>query len=202
MTRIRETNILDMMDLYGEEDCRSILSSFVCPLGKDVEDFIHNKAISFAIQRVAITFLVFLEKDEQLLLVGYYTLANKFVSVSGNMLSKTMQKRIEKFAQYDSGVERYLVSMPLIAQLGRNFVYEKTDTEFTGSDLLELACRRVIQVQKIIGGKMTYIECAYNKKLYEFYSKHDFVKFGERKKETDELTESSVLIQMLRYFKS
>ena len=202
MTRIRETNILDMIDLYGEEDCKSILSSFVCPLGKDVEDFIHNKAINFAIQRIAITFLVFLEKDEQLLLVGYYTLANKFVSVSGNMLSKNMQKRIAKFSQYDSELSSYLVSMPLIAQLGRNFAYEKTSIEFTGADLLELACKRIIRVQKIIGGKMTYIECASNSKLHEFYTKHDFVAFGEREKENGELTESPVLIQMLRYFRS
>lgn len=202
MTRIRETNILDMIDLYGEEDCKSILSSFVCPLGKDVEDFIHNKAINFAIQRIAITFLVFMEKEDRLLLVGYYTLANKFVSVSGNMLSKTMQKRITKFSQYDSELDSYLVSMPLIAQLGRNFAYEKNSIEFTGADLLELACKRIIRVQKIIGGKMTYIECASNTKLHEFYSKHDFVVFGEREKENDELTESPVLIQMLKYFKS
>lgn len=202
MTRIRETSILDILDLYGEEDCRSILSSFVCPLGQDVEDFIHNKAIDFAIQRIAITFLVFLERDEQLFLVGYYTLANKFVSVSGDMLSKTMQKRIAKFAQYDTELKRYLVSMPLIAQLGRNFAYKKSNTDFTGADLLELACKRVIYVQKIIGGKMTYIECSSNPKLHEFYSKHDFVAFGEREKENDELTESPVLVQMLRYFKS
>ena len=191
-----------MIDLYGEENFKSILSSFVCPLSKDVEDFIHNKAINFAIQHIAITFLVFLEKDEQLFFVGYYTLSNKFVSVSNNMLSKTMQKRIPKFSQYDSKLGRHLISMPLIAQLGRNFIYEKSTTEFTGADLLELACKRIIQVQKVIGGKMTYIECASNPKLHEFYSKHGFIAFGERAKESDELAESPVLVQMLRYFKS
>lgn len=65
-------------------------------------------SIDFAIQRIAITFLVFLEQDEQLYFVGYYTLANKFVSVSGNMLSKTMQKRIARFSQYDMKLESYL----------------------------------------------------------------------------------------------
>ena len=86
MLRIRETNILDMIDLYGEEECRIILSSFSCPLGKDVEDFISHKAIEFAKQRIAMTFLVFHERDEQLSMVGYSTLANKCVSVSGHML--------------------------------------------------------------------------------------------------------------------
>ncbi len=201
MLRIRETNILDLMDLYGEEECKAILSSFACPFGKDVEDFIHRNAMEFAKQRIAMTFLVFLEKDEQLHMLGYYTLANKFVSVSGHMLSKTMQKRISRFSQYDTILDRYLVSMPLIAQLGRNFKYDKTNTGFTGEDLLELACKRIISVQKVIGGKMTYIECASNPKLHAFYSKHDFVVFGEREKEQNELTESPVLVQMLRYFK-
>lgn len=201
MIRIRETNILDMVDMYGEDECKSVFASFECPLGKDVEDFIHNKAIDFAIQRVAITFLVFLEKDEQLYFVGYYTLANKFVSVSGNMLSKTLQKRISKFSQYDTKLESYLISMPLIAQLGRNFKYDKSSISFTGTDLIELACKRIVQVQKVIGGKMTYIECASNPKLHEFYAKHDFVVFGEREKDHDELTESPRLVQMLRYFK-
>ena len=84
-----------------------------------------------------------------------------------------MQKRIAKFPQYDSESGHYLVS-----------------------------CKRVIQVQKIIGVKMTYIKCASTPKLYEFYSKHNFVSFGEREKENDELTESPVLVQMLRYFKN
>ena len=69
--------------------------------------------------------------------------------LSGHMLSKTMQKRISRFSQYDTILDRYLVSMPLIAQLGRNFKYDKTNTGFTGEDLLELACKRIISVQKV-----------------------------------------------------
>ena len=127
MAQIKQINILDMIKIYGEEDCRSILSSFICPPNKDVENFIHNKSIEFALQHIAITFLVFLENRKQLLFVGYYTLANKFVSISGNTLSKTMQKRISKFSQYDTNSRSYLISMPLIAQLGKNFAYENVN---------------------------------------------------------------------------
>lgn len=58
MTDIRQTNILDMIELYGEEKCSKILSSFMCPLNQDVEDYLHNKAIPFAKQKVAITYIV------------------------------------------------------------------------------------------------------------------------------------------------
>lgn len=108
---IKQINILDMLEVYGEDSCRKILSTFICPLNIDVADFIHNKAIEFAKQRIAITFLVFRETKKGNVLTGYYTLANKFVVVSANMLSKTLKKRISKFSQYDAILDRYLISM-------------------------------------------------------------------------------------------
>ena len=47
-----QTNILDMIEYVGEDNCQNILSSFVCPLNPDVEDFIRTKAITFAKQRI------------------------------------------------------------------------------------------------------------------------------------------------------
>ena len=60
---IKQINILDMMKIYGEDSCKAVLSTFMCPLNLDVEDFIQNKAIEFARQRIAITFLVFKENE-------------------------------------------------------------------------------------------------------------------------------------------
>lgn len=99
MQNIKQINILDMLDMYGEDSCKEILSAFICPLNLDVADFIHNKAIEFAKQRIAITFLVFIETPKGNILAGYYTLANKFVSVSADSLSKSLQKRVSKFSQ-------------------------------------------------------------------------------------------------------
>lgn len=199
---IKQINILDMLDMYGEDSCREILSTFICPLNMDVTDFIHNKAIEFAKQRIAITFLVFRETEKGNVLEGYYTLANKFVAVSAGMISNTLKKRIVKFSQYDAVLDRYLISMPLIAQLGRNYSTTAKEYPISGNDLLNLACQNIKKVQHTIGGKTAYIECASNPKLHEFYAAHDFVSFGERVRENDELTDSPVLVQMLRYFKS
>lgn len=199
---IKQINILDMLEMYGEDSCRKILSTFICPLNIDVTDFIHNKAIDFAKQRIAITFLVFRETEKGNVLTGYYTLANKFVAVSANMLSKTLKKRISKFSQYDVNLDRYLISMPLIAQLGRNYSDTARIYPISGSDLLNLACQNIKKAQHIIGGKTTYIECASNPILHKFYAAHDFVPFGKREREKDELADNPILIQMLRYFKS
>lgn len=121
MINYMQTNILDILEYAGEDNCQSILSSFVCPLNPDVEDFIRMKAIPFARQRIAVSYLIFAEYNQQQHFIGYYTLANKFVCVNGSSLSKTMQKKIGKFSQYDVASQRFMIPMPLIAQLGKNF---------------------------------------------------------------------------------
>lgn len=64
-----------------------------------------------------------------------------------------------------------------------------------------MACSKVQEAQFIIGGKTVYIECASNPKLYDFYSSSQFVQFGQRDRDTDEIVESTVLVQMLKYFR-
>ena len=161
-------NLLEMLDTYGEEGLESFLSNFTCPLNQDVESFIRDKAINFAKQRVVMTYLVF--SDEQIPeFAGYFALANKFVSIMGEALSKTMQKRIGKYSQYDEELNRFLVSMPLIAQLGKNYD-SSLHSKIAGKELLEIACSKVQDAQYILGGKAVYIECANNPKLFDFYS--------------------------------
>jgi hypothetical protein len=200
MANYLQTNILDMLEYIGEDTCQSILSSFVCPLNPDVEQFIQTKAVEFAKQKIAITYLVFVEHSGQQILVGYYTLANKFVCVNSSSLSKTMQKKIGKFSQYDPKNNRFMVSMPLIAQLGKNYNKVLSAT-MQGSELLALALDRVTEIEHLIGGKTTYIECNNEPKLYDFYSSSGFIPFDERtlSNETSNSNEE-ILVQMLKYF--
>ncbi|HBE8542627.1 TPA: N-acetyltransferase, partial [Clostridioides difficile] len=41
-------NLSNMLGELEEEEVKKILSSFSCPLNKDVEDFLKNKAIEFS----------------------------------------------------------------------------------------------------------------------------------------------------------
>lgn len=200
MTNYMQTNILDMLEYVGEDNCQKILSTFSCPLNTDVEDFIHTKAIQFAKQKIAISYLVFAEKDNTQYLVGYYTLTNKFVCVNNTSLSKTMQKKISKFSQYDPASDRFMVSMPLIAQLGKNF-NTNLPMKMAGADLLEMALDRVLEVEHLIGGKTVYIECNNHPKLFDFYSATGFFPFDERVHQTNDPNDTNnVLVQMLKYF--
>ena len=190
--KIKEISILDAIDMYGEDNCQSLLSSFYCPLNHDIQSFLHNKAISFAKQYLAMTFLVFILHNDQSFLVGYYTLTNKFLSLSDTKLSKTIQKKILKFSQFEHNSKQFFMPIPLIAQLGKN---DKYSDLISGEQLLTLACDRVKQAQKIIGGKMVYIECASNPKLHSFYSANGFTEFGQRNG-----NDNVPLVQMVKYF--
>ena len=90
--------------------------------------------------------------------------------------------------------------MPLIAQLGRNF-NPGLSASISGQELLAFVCEKVREAQFIIGGKAVYIECASNPKLYDFYSAAQFIQFGQRERDIDEIAESTTLVQMLKYFR-
>lgn len=81
-----EVNLLEMPDIYGEDKIQSILSPFICPYNRDVENFIQSKAISFAKQRLAMTYLVF-SKEESPLLSS---------SLSSPIFSSSKYKRLRK----------------------------------------------------------------------------------------------------------
>lgn len=136
-------------------------------------------------------------------MVGYFTLSTKIIAIYKTSLSKTLRKRIAKFAQYDSDFKRYSISANLIGQLSKNF-FDNYNELITGDELLKLACDKVKVIQGEIGGRIVYLECEDEPKLIDFYSSNGFVKFGKRKLDRDELglMQGECLVQMLKYLKT
>lgn len=201
MTGYLEVNLKEMLEQIGESEVKNILSNFSCPLNSDVESFLKDKAILFANQGIASTYLIMASYKQEYVLAGYYTLSNKFITVyKENLKSKTLQKRIAKFSQYDKNLKRYTLSAPLIGQLGKNYnnSYNKL---ITGDELLYLALQKVKQMQMIVGGKIVYLECEEKETLLEFYTNNGFVNFGTRKLDRDETTKmkGEYLVQLLKY---
>lgn len=124
MTGYRIVNLGMLVEELGEDTAKDILSTFLCPLNPDVENFIRYKAIDFAKQGWAKTHLVFASFKDQWVLVGYFALASKHITITSKFLykqSRTLRKRISKFANYDNELKAYIMSAPLIAQLGKNY---------------------------------------------------------------------------------
>ena len=177
----------ELIDILGEDDTKSILSTFVCPLNKDVENFIKYKAIEFSKRDFSKTYLVFWETDDEKekALVGYYTIASKFIRVERSAVNSKEARKLRDHGVFDENTNEYIVSAPLIAQLGKNYS-EGNECLISGSDLLQLAIERVKRVQHEIGGKFVYLECEDEAKLLAFYTKNRFKVFGKRKLDRDE----------------
>lgn len=196
-----QINLKDIIDELGEDRTKAILADFSCPANKDVEYFLKQKSIEFSKQGLASTFLVFTSYKKQNRIVGYYALATKTINIKKNILSKTLQKRVAKFCQHNSALKLYTTAAPLIAQLGKNYT-DDLNKQITGDELLKMACDQVQFVQRIIGGKIVYLECEDNLKLKEFYEANGFVEFGRRHLDRDEeqYIDGHYLLQMLKYF--
>lgn len=195
-----QISLLDLIEQVGEKRAKSILSDFSCPLNAELEKYLKTTSIEFAKQKIAPTYLIFTSYQQQMVLIAYYTTNIKALSVDRFAVSRSMRKRINKFATYDNVLKSYLIAAPLVAQLGKNYTngYNKL---ITGDELLKMACDRIAMAQELIGGKIVYLECEDKPSLIDFYSRNGFVNFGKRPLDRDEtaIMYGQYLIQMLKY---
>ncbi len=201
-THFVEMNLGNMLDQLGEDETKAILSSFSCPLNKDIENFIKYKAIEFSKRTTAKTHLVFWQTEDKkyIELVGYYTITSKVISVDRSALSNTEAKKLKSQGVFDETKQEYTISAPLIAQLGKNFT-DGNDTLISGPDLLQLAVDKIHKIQKEIGGRFMYLECEDNEKLLTFYRNCNFKVFGKRTLDRDETDiNGDYLIQLFAMF--
>lgn len=185
-------NILDMMDAIGEDNVRTILSDFSCPINQEIEYYIKNNALEFARRKMSITYLV-MDSDGNL--VAIFALTHKAVQLSAHGLSSSTRRRVERYARLDEASGTYMLSAFLIAQFGKNNQYKQM---ISGKDLMDITMNILSDVQRKIGGGVVYLECEDRPQLLSFYSsdQNRFRIFGERLSDSDGIK----YIQLLRLF--
>ena len=195
-----QISLSKMISAVGEDKAKAVLSSFSCPLNKDVEDFLRHKAVVFSQQSIAETHLVFASHKGIGRLIAYYTIAMKSVHIPQKHITNTLAKKINKFGVYDRGIRAYIIPSVLIAQLSKNYD-DGLENMISGDELIRLALDRICSAQEILGGKLIYVECEDKPSLTKFYSRHGFIRFGTRNLDRDEeaLLSGEYLVQMLKY---
>jgi len=183
----------------GESKTKELVLDFECPLNKDVESFFKEKAIEFFKQDIAETFVVTTSYKEKQVIVGYFAITNKITKIKRNAVSGNTKKRLLRFAEYDTLNKCYIVTLPLIGQLGKNYKSEYKGL-IDGDILLKFAFDKIKEAQDILGGRFVFLECEDKPKLKEFYESNGFVCFGKRNLDRDERESNSgeYLLQMLR----
>lgn len=186
-THFIQIRLNDLIEAIGEEKVKSILSSFVCPLNKDVEDFLRNKAMVFSMRQFAKTNLVFWETDDKKAreLVGYYAFTSKSIQIDRGAVSSREARKLRENGMFDENTNQYIVPAPLIGQLGKNYA-GGNNCLISGADLLQMAIEKAYMIQGEIGGRFVYLECEEKEKLISFYERNKFKVFGRRKLDGDE----------------
>ena len=197
ITGFKIIRLSEMLEQLGEERVDKILSSFSSPLNEDVEYFLHHKAKEFDIQSISKTHLVFASFRKKPVLVGYFTLANKYFTVAKKNTTSQLRRKLNRFGKYNSELKAYTLSAPLIAQLGKNYTNDY-DKLITGAELLGMAVEIIKDIQLSIGGEIVYIECEDKMKLIEFYERNGFKAFSERELDKTDNSDTDCLIQMLK----
>lgn len=103
----------------GESRLLQVLSGFSCLRNTDVERFLEKSSIEFTKKNQSVTYLIF--DINSMVLVGYFTLALKPLTVRGETVSNTVKKKLLRVSEWDEKSDTYTMSAYLIAQLGKNF---------------------------------------------------------------------------------
>lgn len=152
--------------------------------------FAKSSAINFSKQAIARTHFVFRESASQL--VGIIALTQKSLSIPDACLSGKPRRLLQRLGKFDERSREYSIPLTLIAQLGKNY-QDGMDSLISGNQLLNIACDLVRQAQRIIGGKLAYLECKPVDKLIDFYNCNGFVQFVP-----DEETKDRNLIRWIK----
>lgn len=89
--------------------------------------------------------------------MGYFTLSNKVLEIPRKNISKNVAKKVNRFAMARdarrSMTDNYMISAPLIGQLGKNFA-NGYDNLIPGDVLLKLATDKVRAIQAVLAASL------------------------------------------------
>ena len=179
----------------GEDLLKQVLSTFSCKKNVDVEKFLLNQAVDFTKKNQSVTYIVLTAKSG--LMVGYFTITVKPISVNGAGFSNTVKRKIARVSEQDPVNGTYSLAAYLIAQLGKNFSNGANEM-ITGEQLLGLAIEKIKELQYMAGGMVVFLEAENEEKLLDSYEKqHGFKRFDT--KEIKSGTEDThTLVQLLK----
>lgn len=165
---------------YSEEQVRQSLSSFTS-INEDVQYFLRDRCIQFERVALARTTLVFMPYRGQSVLVGYYSISSKPLTISKknwHCLSKNVQHKLMPMG-YRTERESYAVSSILLGQLGLNFQFRQQHL-LSGSELLGLAYESIKAANEVLGGLVLYVEVDNEPHLRQFYTQNGFSQILEK----------------------
>ncbi|WP_179394998.1 GNAT family acetyltransferase [Lacticaseibacillus absianus] len=163
-----------ILQKYPEEQVRESLSSFVS-VNEDVQCFLRDRCIQFEKVASARTTLIFSSYQGKRVLVGYFAISSKPLTISKKNwkgLSTNVRRKLMPLG-YRTEQENYAVSSILLGQLGLNFQFHGAHL-LSGAELLAAAYEAIKAANEVIGGLILYVEVDNEPHLRDFYTRNGF----------------------------
>ena len=152
----------DLLANKSTNQIKKLLKTFVCTKNADVQDFLHNKAITFERNLRSCTYLYVSNADKSV--AAYITLGIK------SLLTDTLSDEAIVFLD---GYTNEILSIPcyLIAQLGKSDICK----EKIGSFLLDDALSIIDKSQDSLKGRFVLIDSVNDDRVINFYKEKSFI---------------------------
>ena len=148
---------------------KQILKTFSCSKNLDLQDFLHNKALTFEKYLRSRTYLYFDNETKEI--AAYFTIAISVLFTDG--LSNDIIKLLDGYKDDVKTIPCYL-----IGQLGKSEKYEKFKIgEYILADALEI----IDSSHKSLGGRFILIDAVNNSKVISFYKDNSFLAIEDDK---------------------
>lgn len=158
-----------------------LLSSYACDRDKDIESFLHNRAIDFERLNKSRTYLVcdgnIWFTDRKVVILGYISVSLKVLDLSES-ISNRKRKMLDGLSAKLHGEVIKSVPCYLIGQLAKNSNVP-CERSISGAELINCAISIIRLAETYVGGRYVLIECRDIPKLLKFYTDNNFELFDK-----------------------
>lgn len=171
---------------YDENIIKKEISKFQCNLNPDVSYFIATKAIEFEKVGMARTTLVYVPFKGEDVLVGYFSISNKSLSISKHNWSKITKSVRRKLLPmgYKTEQDNYNLQSILLGQFAKNDCYRQQKL-ITGNELMSIANEKIKVAWHVSGGNLLYLEAENEPHIRDFYINNGFSQLFIKEKVND-----------------
>ena len=154
--------LADLLDTHSTNQAKKILKTFSCAKNADVQDFLHNKAITFERNLRACTYLYVSNADKSV--AAYLTLGIK------SLLTDDLSDETIKFLD---GYTSEILSIPcyLVAQLGKSDSCKYKIGKFLLDDALSI----IDKSHDSLKGRFVLIDSVNDDRVINFYKESSFI---------------------------
>lgn len=164
-------NLSEFIATQSSNQIKKLLKNFCCAINLDLQDFLHNKAITFERNLRSRTYL-YIDNEKKNTIIGYFTIAINYLET--DKLKGEIIKILDGHASDTKSIPCYLI--------GQLAVSDECQSKGIGNFLLTDALKIIDESQTKLGGRFVLIDSVNNDKVINFYRENSFVEIEKDKK--------------------